>query len=161
MEHHATLVWTRRGAAFTDSKYSRAHAWEFDGGATVPASSSPLSVPLPYSDAAAVDPEEAYVAALASCHMLFFLAFAAKRGYTVESYRDAAVGVLEKDASGRMVMTRVTLRPETTFGRDGRAPAEEAVRELHEQAHHSCFLANSVRTEIVTEPAFTLAEGDR
>ncbi len=155
IEHHATLSWNRRGAVFRDSRYSRAHVWEFDGGATVPASSSPHSVPLPYSDAAAVDPEEAYVAALASCHMLFFLSFAAKRGYVVESYRDAAVGVMEKDGAGRMVVTRVTLRPETIFARSGEEPAEAAVRELHEEAHHACYLANSVRTEIAVEPAFS------
>lgn len=161
MEYGATLLWTRRGAAFGDSRYSRAHVWEFDGGATVPASSSPHSVPLPCSDAAAVDPEEAFVAALASCHMLFFLALAAKRGYTIETYRDSPVGVMEKDAAtGRMGIATVTLRPDATFGRDGLAPAEDAVHELHDMAHHACFLANSVRTQIVTKPTFAVASGE-
>ena len=151
-DHHAIVSWERRGARFVDNRYSRAHEWQFDGGARVPASSSPHSVPLPYSDAAAVDPEEAYVAALSSCHMLWFLAIAAKRGFAVESYRDAAVGTMEKDPSGRVVITTVTLRPHVVFGSDSReAPTEDLVRALHDSAHHECYLANSVRSEIVIE----------
>ncbi|MDQ3280025.1 MAG: OsmC family protein [Acidobacteriota bacterium] len=158
IEHTASIAWERRGARFTDHKYSRAHVWEFDGGATVRGSSSPHSVPLPYSDAAAVDPEEAYVAALASCHMLWFLALAAKRGFAVESYRDAAAAAMEKREDGKYVITRVTLRPHTVFASDGRAiPDENAVRELHHAAHEECYLANSVRSEIVTVPTFEIA----
>jgi organic hydroperoxide reductase OsmC/OhrA len=156
-EYPATISWERRGARFIDHKYSRAHVWEFDGGAVVPGSSSPHSVPLPYSDASAVDPEEAYVAALASCHMLWFLALAAKRGFAIESYRDAAVGVMERDVRGRLVITTVTLRPHAVFGSDGAAPTEDVVHELHHAAHAECYLANSVRSEIVTQPTFSLA----
>lgn len=154
-EYPAVISWQRRGARFLDNKYSRAHVWEFDGGAVVPGSSSPHSVPLPYSDARAVDPEEAYVASLASCHMLWFLALAAKRGFAIESYRDAAVGVMERDARGRLVITTVTLRPHTVFGADGAAPSENIVRDLHHAAHAECYLANSVKTEIVVEPSFS------
>ena len=153
-DYLATVSWDRRGAKFTDNRYSRAHVWEFDGGATVPGSSSPHSVPLPYSDASAVDPEEAYVAALASCHMLWFLSIAAKRGFVVESYRDAAVGTMERNSRGQLVITTVTLRPHTVFGNGGTAPTDELVRNLHHAAHPECFLANSVKTEIVTEPTF-------
>src|SRR5512134_3111042 len=101
--HQASVIWERaESAKFVDNRYSRAHRWEFDGGAVVPASSSPAVVPVPLSDPAGVDPEEAFVAALASCHMLFFLSFAAKRGIVVESYRDEAVGVMGKNAEGRL-----------------------------------------------------------
>lgn len=117
-EHEAVIVWGREGAPFTDNRYSRAHRWLFDGGVEVPASSSPQVVPLPLSEAAAVDPEEAFVASLASCHMLWFLSIAAGRGFLVESYRDQAVRAMGKDESGRLAMTRVTLRPEARFGGD-------------------------------------------
>jgi organic hydroperoxide reductase OsmC/OhrA len=155
-EYPATISWQRRGARFTDQKYSRAHTWAFDGGAVVPGSSSPHSVPLPYSDASAVDPEEAYVAALASCHMLWFLALAAKRGFVIESYRDAATGVMERDTRGRLVITTVTLHPHTVFSSDGAEPTDQVVHDLHHAAHAECYLANSVRTEIVTEPTYEL-----
>ena len=108
-EYRAVVVWSRDGAAFTGNRYSRAHRWLFDGGVEVPASSSPQVVPLPLSVAAAVDPEEAFVASLTSCHMLWFLSIAAKRGFLIDSYRDEAVGVMAKDASGKLAMTRVTL----------------------------------------------------
>jgi organic hydroperoxide reductase OsmC/OhrA len=156
-EHHAGVSWDRRGADFMHHKYSRSHLWTFDGGASVPASASPHLVPAPYSDAAGVDPEEAFVAALSSCHMLWFLAIAAKRGYAIESYRDEAVGKLEKDGEGRLAITTVTLRPHVVFGSDGREVATEAaVRQLHDAAHHECFLASSVRTQIITEPTFAI-----
>src|SRR6188474_2242754 len=109
--YSALITWERNGAAFIDNRYSRRHRWSFDGGVEVPASSSPHVVPLPLSVAAAVDPEEAFVAALASCHMLWFLSIAAKRGFVVESYRDEAVGVMAKNAAGKLSMTVVTLRP--------------------------------------------------
>ncbi len=116
MQFEAKLEWQRNGQAFLDQKYSRAHEWIFDGGLRVPASSSPLSVPLPMSVADNIDPEEALVAATSSCHMLFFLSLAAKRGHMVESYIDNAVGLLDKDADGRMAMTNITLRPQIVFG---------------------------------------------
>lgn len=152
MSHHtATVVWERYGADFLDQRYSRAHRWTFDGGATVPASSSPHVVPIPMSDPLGVDPEEAFVAALSSCHMLFFLSFAAKRGFVVDQYLDEAVGTMARDADGRLAMTRVMLRPRIAFVGDA-VPDQATVRTLHEEAHHACFLANSVRTDIVVEP---------
>src|SRR5436305_6059705 len=109
-EYKAVVEWSRCGEKFTDNRYSRGHRWLFDGGVEVPASSSPHAVPVPLSVAAAVDPEEAFVASLSSCHMLWFLSIAAKRGFVVDSYRDEAVGVMAKDAAGKLAMTRVTLR---------------------------------------------------
>src|SRR5262245_54561777 len=118
-EYKAIVTWDRpAGARFTDNRYSRAHRWTFDGGAQVPASSSPHVVPVPLSDPAGVDPEEAFVASLSSCHMLWFLSLAAKRGFVIESYRDEAVGILEKNAEGRPAITRVTLRPAIQFSGD-------------------------------------------
>jgi organic hydroperoxide reductase OsmC/OhrA len=150
-EYTATVVWTRDGAAFSDNRYSRGHRWLFDGGVEVPASSSPHVVPLPLSVAAAVDPEEAFVASLSSCHMLQFLYLAAKRGFVVDSYRDAAIGVLASDSAGKLAMTRVTLRPEVRFAGDQR-PSADDVSGLHHQAHEECFIASSVRTEVRCEP---------
>src|SRR5471032_2952181 len=121
-QFEAQVVWRRGAQPFLDQRYSRAHAWRFDGGANVPASSSPLSVPLPMSDAAAVDPKEALVAAASSCHMLFFLSIAAKRGHTVDSYRDHAIGELGKNAQGKLAMTRITLRPAIVFAASASAP---------------------------------------
>jgi organic hydroperoxide reductase OsmC/OhrA len=151
-EYKAIVEWRRQGAVFTDNRYSRGHRWLFDGGIEVPASASPHVVPLPMSIDAAVDPEEAFVASLSSCHMLFFLSIAAKRGLVVESYRDEAVGVLGKDAAGKMAMTLVTLRPEVRFSGDPRPQASE-VAVLHHEAHEACFIARSVKTEDGGEPA--------
>jgi organic hydroperoxide reductase OsmC/OhrA len=148
--HVATVSWARGGARFTDNRYSRRHAWRFDGGVEVPGSSSPHSVPLPYSSADAVDPEEAFVASIASCHMLWFLSIAAKRGYTVDAYVDDAEGFLENDDEGRMSMTRVTLRPRIDFGGDA-APSREDLAAMHDDAHHACYIANSVKTDIRVE----------
>jgi organic hydroperoxide reductase OsmC/OhrA len=149
-EHTATVTWERGGAAFTDNRYSRAHQWTFDGGVTVRASSSPHAVPVPLSDPAGVDPEEAFVAAISSCHMLWFLALAAKRGFVIDAYTDRPVGTLERVGEGRMAVTRATLRPEIRFGESGEPSAEE-IRAMHDEAHRKCFIANSVRTEIVVE----------
>ena len=146
----ATVKWQRRDDAFVGGRYSRAHEWHFDGGAVVPGSSSPLSVPLPYSDAQAVDPEEALVAAISSCHMLFFLGFAAKRRWLIDGYVDDAVGFMEHDAQGRMAMTRVVLRPRIEFA--GEAPAQNDIDALHHEAHEACYIANSVKAEITVEP---------
>lgn len=150
-EHKAVIEWSRGDARFLDNRYSRGHRWLFDGGVEVPASSSPQVVPLPLSVAAAVDPEEAFVASLSSCHMLWFLSLAAKRGFVVETYRDEAVGVIGKDASGRTAVTRVTLRPRVQYGGDKRPAADEEMG-LHHEAHDLCFIANSVKTDVRCEP---------
>jgi organic hydroperoxide reductase OsmC/OhrA len=154
-DYLATISWERHGARFVDNRYSRAHQWEFDGGATVPASASPHVVPPPLSDPKAVDPEEAFVAALASCHMLWFLSIAAKRGFRVDAYRDDAVGTMGKNAEGRLAITSVTLRPHTAFAGDV-TPTADVVHEMHEEAHRACFIANSVKTELTTMPTFDI-----
>ncbi len=151
-EHKTEIIWRRDGAAFTDNRYSRGHRWLFDGGVEVPASSSPTVVPLPLSVAAAVDPEEAFVVSLSSCHMLWFLSIAAKRGFVVDSYRDEAVGVMAKDSSGKMAMSRVTLRPEAAFAGEKRPTADELAA-MHHEAHEQCFIARSVKTDVRCEPA--------
>lgn len=150
-EYQTEIRWSRDGAAFTDNRYSRGHRWLFDGGIEVPASSSPSVVPLPLSVAAAVDPEEAFVVSLSSCHMLSFLYIAARRGFVVDSYRDEAVGVLAPDSSGKRAMTRVTLRPEIGFGADKR-PTPEELLAMHHEAHEQCFIASSVKTDVRCEP---------
>lgn len=149
-EYTATIEWRRGDDDFTANTYSRAHEWRFDGGLTVPASASPDVVPLPMSVAANVDPEEAFVASLASCHMLFFLALAAKRGIVVDEYVDDASGILQKNQEGRMAMTRVVLRPKAVYGA-GTAPDRAQLEALHHRAHELCYIANSVRAEVVTE----------
>lgn len=148
-EYTATIVWQRNGATFTDNKYSRAHQWKFDGGAVVPGSSSPHVVRLPFSDASAVDPEEAFVASLSSCHMLFFLSLAAARGFVIDAYEDQAVGVMAKNQEGKYAMTVVTLRPKATFA--GKQPTREELDALHHTAHEECFIASSVKTEVRCE----------
>ncbi|MBA3666410.1 MAG: OsmC family protein [Sphingomonas sp.] len=146
----ATIRWTRStDESFAEGRYSRAHEWAFDGGAVVPASASPHIVPAPYSDAGGVDPEEAFVASLSSCHMLFFLDFAKRAGLVVDSYIDEAEGVLEKRADGKMAMTRVTLRPKVEWG--GEAPDAAGLADLHHKVHEACFIANSVTSEVVIE----------
>lgn len=147
-KHAATIVWSRGNDAFVDNQYSRAHEWQFDGGAVIAASASPHIVPEPFSLAANVDPEEAFVAALSSCHMLFFLSLAAERGVIVDHYRDEAYGSLRKNADGRLAMTEVVLRP---AGRYLGAPSRSEIEALHAAAHHSCFIANSVITGIAIE----------
>ncbi|UNP88984.1 OsmC family protein [Aeromonas encheleia] len=152
-EFSALISWQREaGEAFVDQRYSRAHEWEFDGGVRVPASSSPHVVPLPFSVAENVDPEEAFVASLSSCHMLTFLWLAARERYLVESYRDQAWGLMEPDERGCQSITRVTLRPRVQFGGE-RQPGLAELERLHHQAHEQCFIANSVRTEITTDVA--------
>ncbi|HVU30994.1 MAG TPA: OsmC family protein [Sphingomicrobium sp.] len=148
----ATIRWRRTGEGdFTKGQYSRAHSWEFDGGVTVPASPSPHVVPQPWSDLSAVDPEEAFVASLASCHMLFFVDFARRDGFILDGYVDEAEGVLEKRADGRIAMTRVILHPRVTWG--AARPDDAAIDHLHHRAHEACFIANSVTTEVRIEPA--------
>ena len=150
-DYAATVTWQRAAdAKFTDNKYSRAHEWRFDGGTVVPASSSPSVVPLPMSNAAAVDPEEAFVASLASCHMLFFLFHAARKGFVVDRYEDAAVGTMGKDAQGRTAMIKVALRPRVSWS--GAEPSAQDIEAMHHQSHVDCFIANSVTSEVLVEP---------
>jgi len=147
----ATIRWSRMGDDdFAKGQYSRAHDWVFDGGLTVPASPSPHIVPAPWNDPNGVDPEEAFVASLSSCHMLFFVDFARRAGFVVDSYVDEAEGHLGKRADGRMAMTRVILRPEVAFS-GGNPPTPEELKELHHRAHEACFIANSVNTEVTIE----------
>jgi len=136
--HTAKVRWVRGTQAFVDNRYSRLHRWSFDGGAEVPGSSSPHTVRAPLSDPAAVDPEEAFVASLASCHMLWFLSLAAKRGFRVDSYVDDAI-------------TLVTLRPAVEFSGE-KLPTREDLEGLHHEAHEECFIANSVRSEVRCQP---------
>ena len=148
-EYGATVRWARGEQPFLDQKYSRAHAWEFDGGATIAASSSPKVVPVPMSVEEHVDPEEAFIASLASCHLLFFLYFAAKRGFVLDSYVDEAVGIVAKNAAGKLAVTKVTLRPRTVFSGE-KQPSAQELAEMHHEAHDNCFIANSVTTEVET-----------
>ena len=134
--------------SFTKNQYSRGHTWEFDGGVTVPASSSPNAVRVPFSVEAAVDPEEALVAAASSCHMLTFLYFAAKAGFNVAAYTDNAVGEMTKGADGKEWMSRITLDPQIEWS-GKRVPTGEEVAELHHQAHEGCYIANSIKSEVV------------
>ncbi len=152
----AQVSWSRGTDNFADQRYSRRHVWRFDGGQVVAASSSPHSVPLPMSDAAGVDPEEAFVASLASCHMLWFLAIAARHGWIVDAYEDAALGELAKDERGRLAMTKVTLRPRVQFAGE-RSPSLVELEALHEQAHEACFIANSVRSAVRIDVALAAA----
>jgi organic hydroperoxide reductase OsmC/OhrA len=146
----AIIRWTRDPSTdFAKGQYSRAHEWAFDGGAVVPASPSPHIVPAPWNDPAGVDPEEAFVASLASCHMLFFVDFARRAGFVIDSYVDEAEGELGKRDDGRMWMSRVTLRPRV--GWSGTPPDDAAIADLHTQAHEACFIANSVTTEVMVE----------
>src|SRR5450830_930684 len=145
----ATVAWQRHGQDFANQRYSRGHTWQFDGGLSVPASSSPLSVPLPMSVAANLDPEEALVAAASSCHMLFFLSLAAQRGYTIDDYRDDAVGEMGRQADGRTGFTRIVLRPRIVFA--GTPPTADALAALHHDAHERCYIANSLKADVVVE----------
>ena len=146
----AGIHWSLDGADFAANRYSRGHTWTFDGGVEVPASSSPSIVPLPHSVEAAVDPEEAFVASLSSCHMLWFLDIARQAGHVVTAYDDAADGEMKRNGEGRMAITSVTLRPRAAF--EGDAPDMAALTALHHKAHEACFIANSVKTEIWVEP---------
>ncbi|MBC7501332.1 MAG: OsmC family protein [Herminiimonas sp.] len=151
MHHYtATIAWHRAGQKFSDDRYSRAHDWAFDGGAHVAASSSPLSVREPMSVAANVDPEEALVAAASSCHMLFFLSIAGKRGFIVDSYVDEAIGTMQPDADGRIAITRIVLRPSIAFVGDHQPTADD-LASIHHQSHDLCYIANSLKAEIVVE----------
>jgi organic hydroperoxide reductase OsmC/OhrA len=149
-EHKVTVDWTRRDFCFLGGKYSREHTWAFDGGMTVPASPSPFNVPPPYSNPAHVDPEEAFVAAVSSCHMLTFLYLACQQGIQVDSYGDDAVGVMAENDHGSRWVSAVTLNPRIRYGGEKLpTPAEE--RRLHHLAHEQCIIANSVKTAVTVE----------
>lgn len=152
-EHKATIQWQRTSPDFLTGKYSREHTWSFDGGLTVPASPSPSVVPLPWSNPASVDPEEAYVAAISSCHMLTYLYLASRQGFQVDSYRDEAVGVLTKNERGVPWVSLVTLHPQIIYS-GAKLPAAADEDYLHHLAHEQCFIANSIKTEVkVKAPA--------
>jgi organic hydroperoxide reductase OsmC/OhrA len=150
MEHTATIEWSRGDAAFLDQKYSRAHRWRFDGGAVVTGSSSPHVVPEPLSDPSAVDPEEAFVASIASCHMLWFLSIAAKRGFVVDGYADHATGTMSRIAEGKLAITEVVLQPSVRF--HGTVPDMATQEAMHHAAHEACFIANSVKCTVSVRP---------
>ncbi len=147
--HTATVTWRRGEGDFQKGRYSRAHSWRFDGGIEVPASASPSVVPLPHSSAEAVDPEEAFVAAIASCHMLTFLDLARRAGFVIDAYEDEAFGTLAKNEQGQRWVSEVVLRPKITFA--DRQPTGEELDHLHHQAHDACFIANSVKSDISVE----------
>jgi organic hydroperoxide reductase OsmC/OhrA len=145
-EHKVTVEWKRETPDFSYQNYTRDHNWAFDAGITVRASAAPAYL----GNAACVDPEEAFVASLSSCHMLTFLAIASRKRFVLDGYRDDAVGILGKDTAGRLAITKVTLRPKVQFSGD-KAPSPEEVNQMHEQAHDACFIANSVKTEVIVE----------
>jgi len=146
-EHTARITWKGSGTDFAKGRYSREHHWEFDGGLTVPASPSPSVVRPPYSNPANIDPEEAYVAAIASCHMLTFLHLASRAGFLIEAYEDQAVGKMTKNGNGVLWVSNILLDPRITFGGESQ-PSPGELRDLHHQAHEQCFIANSVNTVI-------------
>lgn len=146
-EYKATIKWQRTSPDFLKGKYSREHTWTFDGGVSVPASSSPSVVPVPYSNPAHVDPEEAFVASISSCHMLTFLYLAAKQGFQIDRYEDEAVGVMAKNEQGVPWVSRVTLNPEIVYSGD-KLPTAADEKHLHHLAHEQCFIANSIKTEV-------------
>lgn len=152
MENYsATVHWERGDQDFLDKRYSRAHSWSFDGGATVSASSSPHLLPPPMSDPARVDPEEAFIAAISSCHMLWFLAMAAKHRWLVDSYDDQPTGKMDKNSDGKTSVSVVVLRPKVVFSGENQ-PGSLEISSMHKEAHELCFIANSVRSEIRIEP---------
>ena len=151
-QHTAVIEWQRGDQPFSDNKYSRTHNWTFDGGAVVRGSSTPSAmIPPPLSDETAVDPEEALVAAVSSCHMMFFLAYARKDGFIVDSYRDAAEGTLGKDERGKISITDIVLRPAVSWSGD-KVPDAAQIADLHHRAHEACYIGNSVRSTVTVEP---------
>lgn len=150
--HNATIVWQRGDQTFLDKKYSRAHVWRFDDGCEVPASCPPSRlIPVPISRADAVDPEEALVASLSACHLLFFLAHAARAGFRIDAYEDQAFGELGKNERGKTFMARITLQPRVTFSGD-KMPTPDELADLHHRVHDDCFIANSILSQIVIDP---------
>lgn len=155
-EYAIDVIWSRGDQNFLDNRYSRKHILRFDAGLDIPGSSSPHVVPVPYSDTFAIDPEETFVASLSSCHMLWFLSIASKRKFVVEHYADSAVGIMARNASGKMAMTVVTLRPDVQFS-GTQLPTRGDIDQMHHLAHQECFIANSVNTEVRCEPVYRVA----
>lgn len=148
--HNATISWKRTGTEFLQGRYSREHTWTFDGGLTVPASPSPSIVPAPYSNPANVDPEEAYIAAVSSCHMLTYLHVASRRGIQVDSYLDEAVGFMTKNEGGTPWVSSIVLHPRIAYSGE-KIPAKEEADQLHHLAHERCFIANSIKTQVTVD----------
>jgi len=153
-EHKATIAWKRTSPEFLKGKYSREHSWTFDGGLTIPASPSPSNVPLPYSNPAHVDPEEAYVASISSCHMLTFLYIASQQGFQVDSYEDEAIGAMTKNEKGVSWVSSVTLNPRISYSGE-KLPTPVDEERLHHIAHEQCFIANSIKTEVTVRSIAT------
>ena len=149
-EHKATIKWQRTSPDFLKGNYSREHTWTFDGGVIVPASASPSVVPLPFSNPANVDPEEAFVASISSCHLLTYLYLASRQGFRVDSYEDEAAGVMAKNEKGVPWVSLVTLNPKIVY-RGGKSPSPAEEEELHHLAHEQCFIANSIKTKVVVQ----------
>jgi len=147
-EHKVSIHWTRNGGDFAYKNYSRDHVWRFENGVEVPGSAAPAYLGNPQR----VDPEAAFVAALSSCHMLTFLAVACNRGFVVDRYDDTAVGHLEKNASGKLAITRVDLHPQISYS-GSKQPTQSDIEWLHDKAHKECFIANSVTTTVAVLPA--------
>lgn len=152
--HAVTVRWQNTGPDFLKRQYSREHTWHFDGGAVVPASPSPHIVPAPWSNAASIDPEEAFVASVASCHMLWFLHIARDAGFEPASYEDQAEGVMTKNDIGKLWISRVALKPRVIW-KGERRPSDDELGQLHHRAHEECFIANSIKTEVVVSPGAT------
>lgn len=151
----ANVIWERGTQPFLDMRYSRAHRWRFDNGLEVRATASPHIVAPALTDPSALDPEQAFVAALSSCHMLWFLSIAATRRFCVDRYHDTASGIMETNPDGRLAITVVTLRPAVTFA--GEQPGREQIEAMHAEAHHACFIANSVKSEVRCLPEYGTA----
>lgn len=154
--YNATIQWQRINNEFTKQKYSRKHSWHFDGGLEIPAAASPQVVPSPLTDASVVDPEEAFVASLASCHMLWFLSIASREGFIVDGYEDSAEGKMEQNKEGKLAITEVILNPVVRFEPDHQ-PDRQIFDESHYQAHQQCFIAHSVKTDIVIDASITIS----
>lgn len=152
-DYTAEIYWERGDQNFVDKRYSRKHTWRFDGGLELTGSSAPSSVPVPLSDPAALDPEEAFVASLSSCHLLWFLAIAAQRKFCVDQYRDTPIGTLAQNKHGKVAISVVILRPYVTFSGPTR-PTRDEIGAMHATAHEECYIANSVTTEVLCKPAF-------
>ena len=151
-EYKAIITWKNTGPDFLKGKYSREHTWTFDGGATVAASASPAVVPAPYSNPAQVDPEEAFVASVSSCHLLTYIYLASRQGFQVDSYRDEAVGVMTKNEKSVPWVSSITLRPQIAYG-GGKLPTAEEQAHLHHLAHEQCYIANSIKTKVTVKAA--------
>lgn len=146
----ASVVWSRGDAVFTDNKYARAYTVAFDGGVSIAGSASPANVPAPYSRADAADPEELLVASVSACHMLWFIDYARRGGFVLDSYDDAAEGVMGKDDRGKVAFTAITLRPKCAWS-GAQIPDAATLDELHHKAHEACFIANSLRCDVKVE----------